>query len=214
LHIPVLSEPTIDGEVSPTLNFFDVATTFSAGSGLFCPRVGQEHVSSKKFSVDEIWEDLRSGLGDVPVMEKYQISPSELVRIRRHFEIGPSVSDDFLASTQVDEEQRSLPRQEPLYQIAIRDADNPRIQGIVSDIHLKGLRTVGITVQTGEVKALMVPPGPFQVHATFSFEAQCRWSTINDHGECVAGFQITNIAQSDARELEALIEHLSITVTR
>ena len=143
-------------------------------------------------------------------MEKYQISPVALLRIKRQHDLAEQISQDQSISPEVVKERRSTPRREPIYQIATFDANNPRIQGIIYDIHPKGLKTVGITVQADEVKTLVIDSKPFNVHTTFTFQALCRWSMINEYGACVAGFQIVSILPGGAKELRKLIDCLTV----
>lgn len=160
--------------------------------------------------VQKILNDLRAGLGDVPIMEKYQISPNVLTQIKRRLDMGHQIYKTPSVSTSEIKDRRSSPRWEPFYKIDVYDRENPQMRGIIDDLNLKGLRTVGLIAQMDETKKLLVRSGPFKVYETFKFTAQCRWSMINDSGECVAGFQITSISVQDKNELRKLINHLTL----
>jgi hypothetical protein len=161
-------------------------------------------------TIREIMDDMRSGLGDVPIMEKYQISPEVFSHIKRQFRLEQQISRHRPVATS-GIERRLFPRQEPLYRITVSDEDDPRIRGIILDIHTKGIGTVGMTVWADEMKTLVIRSKPFNAHATFRFEAKCQWSMINDWGECVAGFSITRISPADGKELKKFIDKLTLS---
>lgn len=167
---------------------------------------------SPKIPIERILDDIRGGLGDVPIMEKYQISPGDLLRIKQQFKGGREVSGEVSRSAQAaPREHRSLSRHEPLRPITVYDTDDPRMQGTIYDINMKGLQVVGIIVRTGENKTLKIHSEPYNVHATFTFRVQCQWSMIDEHGNCVAGFRITRISLEDAKELKKLVACLSVS---
>ncbi len=167
---------------------------------------------SPRIPTENILDDIRAGLGDVPIMEKYQISPGELLRIKRRFDRGRQAGEQAVTSAAAlaARERRSLPRQEPLLTVTVCDADEPLMQGIIHDINMKGLKVVGIIVRADETRTLMIRSEPFNVHATFTFQARCHWSMIDEYGECVAGFRITHISQRDAGELRKLMACLAV----
>ena len=166
----------------------------------------------RKLPLTKIVEDLRAGVGDVPIMERHGITPGELLLVKKRWDSLQEAAESGLASTHAipEKNRRALPRHEPLFRITIFDAVNPRIEGIINDIHAKGLQIVGITVTMDEVKTLVVPTEPYNVHSTFGLDAECRWSLINGFGFCVAGFRIRNLAPRDARELQKLLNHLTV----
>ncbi len=144
------------------------------------------------------------------VMEKYQLETRELLLIKSKFKDWSIPEGADLIATQVVSDRRSLPRFSPLYRIPVCDGKNPRTQGIICDIHLKGLKVNGITVEADETISLIVRPGRFGVYQPFGFAAQCRWSMINDYGECVAGFLKANISSESGNELKKLLNYLTL----
>jgi len=172
--------------------------------------------SQRNLPIAGILEALRSGVGDVPVMEEYGLSPRELTVIKREFLLmtPESVEPQRRLSDAINlppySERRTLMRREPLYKIRIAEKSDPRNSGIIRDIHTEGLRIVNLIVQTDEVKTLVIQSKPLCVHDTFKFEAVCRWSKINESGNCVAGFRITDISPSSLKELTKLIESLTV----
>jgi len=169
-------------------------------------------MASRKIPVRNIIEDLQKDLGDVPIMEKYYISPEELQEVKRRWIEDEQLSESWCTASQIisRKELRSLPRCQPLYEIKIFDAKNSRMVGSINDIHAKGLQVEGIVVMMDEVKTFVIPGGPYNVHQKLAFKAQCLWSSINELGTCVAGFRITEISPQSARDLEKLIATLTI----
>jgi hypothetical protein len=165
---------------------------------------------SPKIPIERIIDDIRAGLGDIPIMEKYQISPGDLLRIKNQLKHGRPASGGTAASA-APRHRRSVSRDELLRPITVYDAHDPRIKGMISDINMKGLQVVGIIVQTGETRTLMIRMEPYNVHATFTFEVQCRWSMIDESGNCVAGFRITRMSQEGPKELRKLLASLAVS---
>jgi hypothetical protein len=165
---------------------------------------------SPKIPVERIIEDIRAGLGDVPIMEKYQISPGDLLRIKNQLHPGRQNSGRTVTPA-TSKQRRSLSRDELLRPIIIYDAHDPRIKGMIGDISMKGLQVEGITVRTGEIRTLMIRSEPYNVHGTLLFEVECRWSTTDESGNCVAGFRIRRISQEGVKELRKLLASLAVS---
>ena len=167
----------------------------------------------RKIPVREILADIRGGFGDVPVMEKYGLSPEELTLIKHRWGEAslnsPGRGQEAFAETLTGIERRALPRREPLYEISICEKGNIYNKGIIHDIHLRGLRIRGIVVITDQTTTLVVSSEPLRAHATFTFQAECRWSMIDEQGQCVAGFRITKVSPEDFKEFGKLIDRLT-----
>jgi hypothetical protein len=166
----------------------------------------------RKLPLSKIVEDLRTGVGDVPIMERHGITPGELLLIKKKWDsLQKAEEHSFGAAQEIPEkDRRALARHEPLFRITIFDAVDPRVEGIINDIHTKGIQIVGITATVDEVKTLIFPTEPYNVHGTFGLDAECRWSLINGFGFCVAGFRIRSLTPRDARELRKLLNHLTV----
>jgi hypothetical protein len=132
-----------------------------------------EFMDKTKISAKEVFDDIRSGIGDVALMKKFKLSEKGL---------------------------RSLYKK-------LSDND-PETHGRISDIAEKGLKIKGITARTGDVKTLVVQEEPFGEFASFTFNAECRWSAPDAQGSMVTGFEIAHISMGCLRELKLLI-HLA-----
>jgi hypothetical protein len=163
--------------------------------------------------IGKILEDMRSGLGDVPIMEKYQISPTVLLKIRQGLTRIPTEPKENTAPvrSKTDEaRKRVLPRNHTYYRIPIRELKNPENVGTINDITNRGLQLQGIAAGVGEKLTLLVLADSFRVHTPFVFEAECRWTDPNAEGYGIAGFSITNISGPDLQELRKLIAELTV----
>jgi len=129
---------------------------------------------------------------------------------RPHWEQQASEAESRVGPWLIEKERRAIPRRHPLYEIKISDRKNPRMEGIINNIHVKGLQVAGVIVAMDEVKTFVISDKPYQVHEELEFAAQCRWSMINELGDCVAGFQITSISKQGASELEKLLDRLTV----
>ncbi len=107
--------------------------------------------ANRRLLIDKIQKELRMGVGDVTIMDKYGLSPRELIVIKREFlnvtpdrpvERQSGLVDDI--TVPVFAERRALQRREPLFKITVPDEGNPRSQGIIRDMHMKGLQIVNI----------------------------------------------------------------------
>jgi hypothetical protein len=173
--------------------------------------------TSRRIDIDKIIKDLKTGDGDVPVMEKYGLTPREIIVIKQTFLPPVSGEDAQPQERQGDaitlpefSDRRAMQRREPFYQINILDESDSKNIGTISDIHTQGLATANLIVQTGQAKTLVIRSKPFNIYATFRFKARCRWSTVNESGAFIAGFQITDISRGAVSELTRLIDHLTV----
>jgi hypothetical protein len=65
----------------------------------------------------------------------------------------------------------------------------------------------GLEAQVGELKNLVVVPDEFLDIEPFSFEAKCQWSRMGNKGKiCNAGFEITDISESNFIQLQELLQ--------
>jgi hypothetical protein len=170
---------------------------------------------SAKLYAKSILRDIQAGLGDVPIMEKYQIAPSEYMRVLEKFKhveiarkrralVAQSVSHDL-------PHMRALPRCYIFREVCVYDAKAPGKEGKVNDMTESGLQLAGIESEIGDVRTLTVVSDHAGTRSKVSFEAVCRWvQNENDFGESVAGFEITRIADDGLLRLRRLIQELTL----
>lgn len=173
----------------------------------------------RKIKAKEIVNDIREGMSDSQLMEKYRLSSKGLQSVfrklveaksiapRELFNRAPSVGDDTVDVASV----RLVDRDFVEVPLPICDADDPKNIGTITDVTEKGLGIRGIRVQTGETKTLvffsdrLFPVGPF------ALQAQCRWvKNGNGAGQIDSGFEITNISETGSQQLKKIVEWVAL----
>jgi len=170
---------------------------------------------SVKLYAKLILRDIQKGLGDIPIMEKYQITPSEYMSVLERFKhieiarkrrvlVAQSVSHDL-------PHMRALPRCYIFRELCVVDAKAPGKEGKVNDMTETGLQVAGIAAEIGEVRTLTIVSDHAETRTKVGFEVVCRWvQNENDFGEFVAGFEITKIADDELLRLRRLIQELTL----
>lgn len=176
---------------------------------------------SRPVNTQDIIEDIKSGLGDIPIMEKYQLSPAEylrvldkLVAVRAIGETTTRQRKRALKSKPIPETQskRRVQRNYALFTITIHDADDLKVTGTLNDITEKGLQVSGIPAHIGGVRTFLVRSDVFTVFPPLLLTAVCKWTKPGEQwGDPVAGFEITGISQHDMQGLRSLINQLTIS---
>ncbi len=172
-----------------------------------------------RIRLGDIIRDIESGLGDVPIMEKYGIRPAEYMDIlqklkgvravdERHFE-GRIVHGGDADS---DKDSRRLPRCYLVSDVRVVDLLDRGVHGEVLDLTEEGCRVRGIKCQVGETRRFRVEAEGYPGDALdCSFAAQCRWGNWDQsEGSYVAGFEITDLSRRDRNNLQSVIRLLTI----
>jgi PilZ domain len=174
----------------------------------------------------ELVDDLRSGMTDVALMQKYRISSKALQRIFLQLlqveAVGPADiyerSAGFSDEISVDDMRKAV-RQVVGFPMPIYALDKHDLQvsseqgpsepaGVVRDLSTKGLSVHGIEVKPDQTMTLAIQVGKFTDFGTFEFRAICRWSK-GEGSECLSGFEITRISEQSREQLYRLIRALT-----
>jgi len=170
---------------------------------------------------DNVLRDLRAGMDDTALMDKYQLSYMELRTLYHElFNAGrllPSQPNGDLPEREesrprrievleLASSRRELDRYRLYFDISVYELDRPEVVGTVCDVTENGLGLVGVAAEVDEVKTLVVEGDTFCDVAPFEVQARCCW-TEKDHetDEVRAGFVITDITTYDRRQLDKLI---------
>lgn len=99
---------------------------------------------SVKLYAKSILRDIQQGLGDVPIMEKYQITPSEYMSVLEQFKhIGIARKRRALVAQSVSHDlphMRALPRCYIFREVCVFDAKAPGKEGKVNDMTENGVQ--------------------------------------------------------------------------
>jgi len=184
-------------------------------------------MARRKIVASEVVNDIRSGMEDVALMEKYKLSTTsfisaleELVRIKA---VTPEelqtrsakYADSAIIADMRNFLRRAVPYPVPVFayspkNVVISETVHPESSGILGDVSENGICAKGIDATADEVKSFTVSPQAFDgLVAPFDFQAKCIW-TGNDGPDSVAGFEITRISAWSLRELRKLIELIEL----
>ena len=165
----------------------------------------------------DIVNDLRSGLTNLELMEKYGISSKGLQSIFAKLIEAKAVRDGeldgrvpFADDTVNLDQKRILPRNFVVFKLPVYDNEDMTLEGQVQDITEKGLQVEGIPASVGDFKTLIIQSDEFADIHPFVIEVRCMWANPGTENEpCSAGFEITEIAEESVHELEKLVQSLT-----
>jgi uncharacterized protein (DUF433 family) len=170
----------------------------------------------QQIDAGDIVKDIRSGMTDSELMEKYQLSSeglrfalqtltdTKVIALEELYGASPTVHDTVFV-----ENMRELPRHYLAIAVEIWESKRPGIRGRLSNVTEKGIATTGMSAEIGESKTLVIPAGAFIEADPILFEAECRWARGEEEtGEWVAGFEITKISEKCLEGLRRLIQSL------
>lgn len=167
---------------------------------------------------EDLREDIRSGMGGGPIMEKYRISRVEFMDILESLK-GVDPTDLEIIETRLKElrkdcdpsDMRSTPRNYMVVPATVRDAHDPSVRGLVNDITENGLQVEGIRAYVDEKRSFIFGCEVLSSDTEIAFEAVCRWAKrAQGRQKDVAGFEITSISHSSLLELRNLMRYLSL----
>jgi hypothetical protein len=171
----------------------------------------------RKISAKDIITDIREGLTDSELLDKYRLSIKGLQSIFRKLEAVKAIKpselygrlpsfDDTIDIEQVRRELREyLELSVPVYEM-----ESPERIGSVRDISTKGIGARGIKASPGDVKILVVNPANMFSIDAFSFEAVCRWIRRDGpNRDYIGGFDISAISEENEKRLQGLVSKVS-----
>ncbi len=163
-----------------------------------------------------ILNDLRSGMGDSGLQEKYKISRKSLQTIFKKLVACKAVSHSELyqrSPSYRDRIDRIREREHPRADLAVRvpiyDIGSGA-RGVLRDISETGLRVAGIECIVGQTKAFQIPIDMFMQAEPLLVIAECKWTdVIGMHRTYpVAGFAIMDLSETDRLVLRNFIQFL------
>ncbi len=164
-------------------------------------------------------EDIRSGMSDSELMEKYRLSAKGLQSAFTKLLNNGIVTVEELyggrprsgADTVIIDDPRRAPRHYLSVSVSIYDPNFPAQKGKLHDITERGIGVRGLEVRIGETKAFVIPCRDFLEVDNLWFEATCLWAKpAAKSSEWRAGFQITKITPEYLRHLRELIRLLTL----
>jgi uncharacterized protein (DUF433 family) len=166
-------------------------------------------------------DDLRSGMSDSELMNKYGLSAEGLRRAFQGMIDAKVITIDDLYATSPShydtvfvENMREVPRYHLAVEVVIYELRHPQIKGQLINIGEKGIGIKGIEARIGETKTFIIPTGAFSL--AFSpldpvrFDANCVWARKEPiTGQWYSGFEIAYISKKCWDDLERLLQSAS-----
>lgn len=182
-------------------------------SGLLRGISEQGSVPSKLvINIHQIAEDIRSGLTETQLMQKYHLSPRGLGWVSMTLVTSGTIAlqeiyDNLNTSYEdlVPDKLRQTRRYPISFNCTAYEPDNPGVVGKVRDISENGLGIMGLKADMGDAKTLIIPGDEFGEFTSFTFDSTCRWITKDPNGVFVAGFEISHISIRNLKEFELLL---------
>ena len=172
----------------------------------------------KQINARQMADDVRSGLADSQLMDKYELSAKGLQSVfQKLIEAGVVTETEledrvpFSQLTADLSKVRDLPRNYTVFRVPIYDAMHDRLLGRVVDVTEKGLKVIGQKVEAGTKMHLIVQCPDLLDFVPIEFEAICRWSKSEEEGSFAGGFEITKIEERHLSELRKMIEMNAFT---
>ncbi len=161
------------------------------------------HQLNRVIETKVIVKDILSGMTDVKLMRKYELSSDDLENVFRklldiqainHIDVlAWSVFGNRIIST---ENIRLFPRQNLDFVLPVFESDGLGSEGLIRDVSRKGLSIKGIEAEVGEMKNLAVSLDLARQVVSLPFEVVCRWVRTNRReGVRIAGFLVTESSQ-------------------
>jgi len=175
-------------------------------------------MSRRKISARDFIEDIRGGLTDSELMDKYKLTALGLQSaFTKLVDAGAIKPEEIFGrlpdydSTIGVEGLRLLHRHYLDFPLPVIDVERNEVSGAVRDISRNGLGIIGIEAVEGETRGFMIPADQFFQIEPIVLRAQCRWIKHDeDLMQHIGGFQIISVSQGDLKELRRLIESLTL----
>jgi hypothetical protein len=161
----------------------------------------------------EIVNDIRNGMGDHELMEKYQLSVKGLKRLMQKLVEVKAIGHGELYEKSLSYrkladrlDSRGSPRTRVRRPIQARHNETSQ-KGFVRDISENGVRVAGINATVGDVMTLRLPLRELEATQPIEFEVVCRWSKIQGKRKeyVMCGFEITDISETARASFGELI---------
>jgi hypothetical protein len=163
-----------------------------------------------------ILTDLRSGVADSELLEKYELTAKSLCTVFRKLVAGKAVSHSELCdrSSLYREKTdciraRAYPRADLAVRVPIYDIGSGTV-GVMRDVSETGLRVAGIESSVGQARTFQIPVDMFMDVEPLLVIAECKWvETKGTHKRYrVAGFEIMDLPDKDRLVLRNFIKFL------
>jgi hypothetical protein len=174
--------------------------------------------ANDEIEVETVVLDIRSGMIDSELMEKYHLSAKGLRNLYERLMKSEGVTIDdlsrravFLDDSVDTEARREIPRHYLAFLLPVHEEEHPEIKGWVVDLNDRGLCIRGMDAAAGEKKRLVISRKKFFELERIVLEAECRWhGSEGPEADPVAGFRIADISEDNLRRLREFIKTITL----
>ena len=169
----------------------------------------------KQIRITEIVSDIRSGVSDSQLIEKYRISAKGLQSVFRKLVAAQKLSPEELRDRMQNYDDTGTlkldtlqftPGQTLTCLVTVHDSLSPGFRGSICEVTDNGFMITGIESRTGDTRKLTVATDDFFQIDAFTVEAICKWAR-NDGPEdsWIAAFEISKVSEDDKGKLSELV---------
>jgi c-di-GMP-binding flagellar brake protein YcgR len=166
-------------------------------------------------------DDIGSGMNEVDLMVKHNLSPDGLLRLFRELVRAKKVTHQDLYKSfawyqeKADQiKQRRARRASLSLRLPIYDILRRRY-GILRDISVSGLRVAGAGIEyhVDDSTIFHLPTDHFMNMDSLLVVAECRWVSKKkqENKHFMAGFELTDLSPTDLRVLQRFINHVLLS---
>ncbi|MBM4326914.1 MAG: PilZ domain-containing protein [Deltaproteobacteria bacterium] len=167
----------------------------------------------------ELVRDIKAGLNDAELMQKYRLSHKGLQSVFRKLADAKLMSPGQLYGRSSEYEDtadlgdyRLTDRAYLEVSLPIYDLGSPDNIGAVRDLTERGISVRGLQAAPNESKTLVIRADELFSIPHIVFQAVCRWAKRDSgNDQWTAGFQITEISPEDLEHLQAVVRLLSFS---
>lgn len=179
-------------------------------------RGSREKLRIKTF---EIVGDIRSGMSELEIMNKYGLSSRGLQSaFWKLVRSGALTWEEILNNFPNLEESVTLQlirkniRSYPILSVKVYEENNPQNEGKLRDLSETGLGITGMQACVGEEKKIVLVPDEFMDLNAMTLKVVCRWFRPDAaKGLHSAGFQIQNLNDENSRTIRELVQLMTLT---
>ena len=173
--------------------------------------------TKRKIKAVEIVSDIRSGMTNPQLMDKYKVSEANLSHIFRMLIDTHSIEQGELEQllspppAKLDVSNGIPVHEHYMFRrLPIHDIKNPLNKGVVADISETNLTISGISANAGDTMEFFVHTDYFPDVSPFAFEAQCQWASNAEDGKLFSSFDITSISKEGLNEIRRIVRALTV----
>lgn len=170
----------------------------------------------RRIDGSDMVKDIRSGMTDSELMQKYGLSPEGLGFVFQTLTSTNVIAVEELYGTSVTQQDTvfvesvsELPGHHLAMAVEVYESTHPENRGMLSNVTDKEIVVAGMAARIGDTKTFVIPADNFIEADPVVLEARCRRAEKEkDTGEWLARFEITGISKKCLDDLRRLIRSL------